>query len=272
MRRGSPAPAAAGSPTARRAGRDHPALGRADRRAATVEPQSSATRLAEGLDEGVTCIGREYGVAARASQPDASGVPICGASIIVARSPFLQFTRALDAPGFRHTPLSRDAGSFFPRDDVLRRRTGRRTKASAVDRTNRPSSIGCSSRPSATTRSSRWTQAATCSRGTRAPRTSRATTASEIIGRHFSVFYPAEDVQAGKPAMELVGATRDGRFEDEGWRLRKDGTRFWANVVITALRDDQRRSGGIREGHARPHRAPRRGDAGGPPRRRVGRA
>ena len=60
-------------------------------------------------------------------------------------------------------------------------------------------------------------------------------TAGEIIGRHFSTFYPAEDVAAGKPAMELRVATQVGRFEDEGWRVRKDGTLFWANVVITAL-------------------------------------
>ncbi len=60
----------------------------------------------------------------------------------------------------------------------------------------------------------------------------------EIIGRHFSVFYPAEDNAAGKPARELEVALADGRLEDEGWRLRKDGTRFWANVVITALHDD----------------------------------
>jgi PAS domain S-box-containing protein len=61
--------------------------------------------------------------------------------------------------------------------------------------------------------------------------------AHEIIGRHFSAFYPPEDIAAGKPAYELEVATRVGRFEDEGWRLRKDGTRFWANVVITTLRD-----------------------------------
>ena len=59
--------------------------------------------------------------------------------------------------------------------------------------------------------------------------------ASEIIGQHFSIFYPPED--RAKPAMELeVASSHVGRFEDEGWRLRKDGTRFWANVVITALR------------------------------------
>ncbi|HEY6462475.1 MAG TPA: PAS domain S-box protein, partial [Polyangiaceae bacterium] len=61
--------------------------------------------------------------------------------------------------------------------------------------------------------------------------------AEEIIGQHFSRFYPPEDVRAGKCEWELEGAERDGRFEDEGWRVRKDGSRFWANVVITALRD-----------------------------------
>jgi len=61
--------------------------------------------------------------------------------------------------------------------------------------------------------------------------------AGEIIGQHFSKFYPLEAIQAGWPAHELDVATTEGRFEDEGWRLRKDGTRFWANVVITALRD-----------------------------------
>jgi PAS domain S-box-containing protein len=61
--------------------------------------------------------------------------------------------------------------------------------------------------------------------------------ADDIIGRHFSVFYPDDDVRAGKCEMELEVAARDGRFEDEGWRIRSDGTRFWANVVITALRD-----------------------------------
>jgi PAS domain S-box-containing protein len=60
---------------------------------------------------------------------------------------------------------------------------------------------------------------------------------NEIIGRHFSIFYPPEDREWDKPAWELREATRDGRFEDEGWRVRKDGTRFWSNVVITALRD-----------------------------------
>jgi PAS domain S-box-containing protein len=59
----------------------------------------------------------------------------------------------------------------------------------------------------------------------------------EIVGRHFSVFYPPEDQAAGKPDIILAKVRREGRFEDEGWRVRKDGSRFWANVVITALRD-----------------------------------
>ena len=62
-------------------------------------------------------------------------------------------------------------------------------------------------------------------------------TADEIIGKHFSTFYPPEDLANDKPGMELREASRVGRFEDEGWRLRKDGTLFWANVIITALRN-----------------------------------
>jgi PAS domain S-box-containing protein len=62
-------------------------------------------------------------------------------------------------------------------------------------------------------------------------------TAQEIIGQHFSVFYPPEAVEAGWPDEELRLAAEHGRIEDEGWRIRKDGTKFWANVVITALRD-----------------------------------
>ena len=61
--------------------------------------------------------------------------------------------------------------------------------------------------------------------------------ASEIIGQHFSRFYPAEDIQDGKPQRELSIATSEGHVEDEGWRIRKDGSRFWANVVITATKD-----------------------------------
>jgi PAS domain S-box-containing protein len=61
--------------------------------------------------------------------------------------------------------------------------------------------------------------------------------AGEIIGQHFTKFYPPESIDSGLPQRELEGAIRDGRYEDEGWRLRKDGSRFWANVIITALRD-----------------------------------
>ncbi len=61
--------------------------------------------------------------------------------------------------------------------------------------------------------------------------------AEEIIGQHFSRFYPQEAIDRGWPAHELRVARQEGRIEDEGWRLRKDGTPFWANVVITALYD-----------------------------------
>jgi len=62
--------------------------------------------------------------------------------------------------------------------------------------------------------------------------------AGEIIGQHFSRFYFPEDIHGGKPEHELKVAATEGRFEDEGWRVRKDGTRFWANVIITAIRDE----------------------------------
>jgi PAS domain S-box-containing protein len=62
--------------------------------------------------------------------------------------------------------------------------------------------------------------------------------AEEIIGRHFSVFYPPEALAIDHPAYELREAERTGSIEDEGWRVRKDGSRFWANVIITALRND----------------------------------
>jgi len=61
--------------------------------------------------------------------------------------------------------------------------------------------------------------------------------ASEIMGKHFSAFYSDEDREAGKPQRALEIAARDGRVEDEGWRVRKDGSKFWANVVVTALRE-----------------------------------
>ena len=59
--------------------------------------------------------------------------------------------------------------------------------------------------------------------------------AHEIVGRHFSIFYPLED--AWKPTFEIQQTLANGRFEEFGWRLRKDGSRFWANVIVTAIRD-----------------------------------
>lgn len=63
--------------------------------------------------------------------------------------------------------------------------------------------------------------------------------AEEIIGRHFSTFYPPEALAREWPSYELTVAAREGRFEDLGWRIRKDGSRFWANVIITALRNPE---------------------------------
>ncbi|KAJ6141731.1 hypothetical protein N7497_010830 [Penicillium chrysogenum] len=60
-------------------------------------------------------------------------------------------------------------------------------------------------------------------------------TSSEIIGQHFSIFYGRDDREAKKPARELEVCLQEGKVEDEGWRYRKDGTRFWANVMITAI-------------------------------------
>ena len=62
--------------------------------------------------------------------------------------------------------------------------------------------------------------------------------ASEIIGKHFSIFYPKDEQLAGRPARALRAAIDEGKFEDEGWRVRKDGTQFWASVVIDPIYDD----------------------------------
>jgi len=64
-------------------------------------------------------------------------------------------------------------------------------------------------------------------------------TKDEILGKHFSIFYTPPDLAIDKPAQELKIAAETGRYEEEGWRVRKDGTRFWANVLITCLRDDK---------------------------------
>ena len=63
-------------------------------------------------------------------------------------------------------------------------------------------------------------------------------TSEEIIGNHFSIFYTDEDREAGEPQKVLEIVERDGRLEKEGWRVRKDGSRFWAHVIIDAIRDD----------------------------------
>jgi PAS domain S-box-containing protein len=69
--------------------------------------------------------------------------------------------------------------------------------------------------------------------------------AEEILGQHFSAFYTPEDVALHKPALQLARAEAEGRCEDEGWRMRKDGSRFWASVVITALRGPDGRLSGF---------------------------
>jgi PAS domain S-box-containing protein len=65
----------------------------------------------------------------------------------------------------------------------------------------------------------------------------------EIMGKHLSIFYLPEEVAIGKPTIELETAKKSGRFEDDGWRVRKDGSQFWANVIVTPLQDQ---SGGVR--------------------------
>jgi PAS domain S-box-containing protein len=64
--------------------------------------------------------------------------------------------------------------------------------------------------------------------------------ASEVIGKYFSIFYPPDEIYNGKPTYELKIARQQGKYEEEGWRIRKDGTRFWANVIITAVYNAER--------------------------------
>jgi PAS domain S-box-containing protein len=71
--------------------------------------------------------------------------------------------------------------------------------------------------------------------------------AAEVIGRHFSMFYTQEDRQAGLPARALATAMAEGRYESEGWRVRKDGTRFWASAVVDPIYDDH----GVHIGYAK---------------------
>ena len=79
----------------------------------------------------------------------------------------------------------------------------------------------------------------------------------EIIGEHFSRFYTPEDLDAGVPATALETARETGRYEAEGWRVRKDGTRFWASVVIDAIQRRGRRADRLRQDHARHDREAR---------------
>jgi PAS domain S-box-containing protein len=69
--------------------------------------------------------------------------------------------------------------------------------------------------------------------------------ADEIIGQHFSQFHQQEDVAQGTPQHELASAVAEGRFEGDGWRVRKDGTLFWANVIITPVYDDSNKLRGF---------------------------
>jgi len=73
---------------------------------------------------------------------------------------------------------------------------------------------------------------------------------TEIIGKHFAVFYPQEDLSNDKPREILARAAQFGQTKDEGWRIRKDGSRFWANVVVTALRDPKGNLLGLPNSHA----------------------
>src|SRR4051812_2485144 len=68
--------------------------------------------------------------------------------------------------------------------------------------------------------------------------------AEEVVGKHFSIFYPQEMRESGHPERELEIARRDGRYEEESWRVRKDGSNFWANVIITRVLDPE--SGALR--------------------------
>src|SRR2546427_7329247 len=75
--------------------------------------------------------------------------------------------------------------------------------------------------------------------GNRGAEQIKGSAAEEIIGQHVSRFYAPEDAAAGKPAAALEAAAAAGRYEEENWRVRKDGSRFWANVVMTAVRDER---------------------------------
>ena len=128
-----------------------------------------------------------------------------------------------------------------------RRRCARARSASACwSRACRTTRSSCSTRRACVTS---WNAGARAHQGLRRR--------DEIIGKHFSRFYPPEDVAAGKPWAELAIAREHGRAEDEGWRVRKDGERFWARVVVTALHDADGTAARLRQGDAGPDAAAR---------------
>ena len=89
-----------------------------------------------------------------------------------------------------------------------------------------------------------WNPGAQRFKGYRAP---------EILGKHFSQFYTAEDRAKGEPQRALDTAAREGRFENEGWRIRQDGSRFWAHVVVDPIRARRRRASRLCQDHPRRH-------------------
>ena len=118
------------------------------------------------------------------------------------------------------------------RDVTERRRADRRRCGGAN------SVSGCWSTPSRTTRSSCSTPTGHVTTWNAGAQRIKGYTADEIIGQHFRVFYPAERQAEGHPEHELERALQEGHYQEEGWRVRKDGTRFWADVTITAVHDD----------------------------------
>ena len=81
-------------------------------------------------------------------------------------------------------------------------------------------------------------------------------TRDEIVGRHFSAFYTEEDVKTKLPERALRAAVEKGKYDAEGWRVRKDGSKFWASVVIDTIYDEQGRISGFAKSHPRHHGAP----------------
>ena len=116
------------------------------------------------------------------------------------------------------------------RDAAADRRAGADDTAS--------SGSGSWSTPSASTPSSCWTPTGHVTSWNVGAERAKGWTAAEIIGKHFRVFYPPEQQEARHPEHELEVAARDGVYQEEGWRVRKDGSRFWAHVTITKITDE----------------------------------